>query len=167
MRLAQQREFLVLSAIRAHPEHGYALAASLEQGLGQALVLQRSTVYAILKRFVDRGWVVQHTVRETNYPERQVYELTDAGDAAYFELLRQNLHAPSSSILPLVIVLGHLDDLESDEQQQLLNHYRQDFLQQLDTLNALPPHDGVAAVAFDLMRSHIMADLAAIESLLT
>lgn len=166
MSLAQQREFLVLSAVRAHAEHGYALAESLEQGLGQALALKRSTVYAILKRFVERGWVSSHTVKETNYPERQVYVVTDAGDAAYFALLRENVGAISASIMPLVIVLAHLDDLQVDERQQLLNHYQQNYQQQLNELNAIPPHDGAAAAAFELMRSHMAADLAAIESLL-
>lgn len=166
MSLTQQREFLVLSVVRAHPEHGYALAESLEQGLGQALALKRSTVYAILKRFVERGWVVHHTMKTTNYPERQVYELTNAGDKAYFTLLRQNLHTTSAPILPLVIVLAHLDDLQADEQQQLLSHYKNELLQQIDALNAIPDHAGVAAIAMNLMRSHVAADLSAIEFLL-
>lgn len=92
--------------------------------------------------------------------------VTDAGDAAYFALLRENVGAISASIMPLVIVLAHLDDLQVDERQQLLNHYQQNYQQQLNELNAIPPHDGAAAAAFELMRSHMAADLAAIESLL-
>ncbi len=166
MSLIKSRELMVLSTIRAHPLHGYALAEALEQGIGGALGLKRPAVYAILGRFIERGWVRTTADRQGPYPERQICSLTPQGEQAYPILLRKCLDGSDGSILPLVVQLAHLDDLDLEERRALLLEVRDRRQARLEQLRAFAPHEGAAGAALDLMRRHLEADLHVVLGLL-
>jgi DNA-binding PadR family transcriptional regulator len=76
----------VLSLLHAGPLHPYAMQRLIRQwGKDRVVnVGQRANLYKTIRRLEDAGLVaVRQTERDQRYPERTVYELTDAGrDAA-------------------------------------------------------------------------------------
>jgi DNA-binding PadR family transcriptional regulator len=75
----------VLSLLHAGPLHPYAMQRLIKEwGKDRVInVGQRANLYKTIKRLQDAGLVaVLQTERDQRYPERTVYELTDAGRAA-------------------------------------------------------------------------------------
>jgi DNA-binding PadR family transcriptional regulator len=75
----------VLSLLQAAPLHPYAMQRLIKLwGKDQVVnVGQRANLYKTIRRLQDAGLVaVRQTERDQRYPERTVYELTDAGRAA-------------------------------------------------------------------------------------
>lgn len=56
----------------------------------------------------EDGWVTSFEEQEGNRPQRQVYKVTEAGEAAFYDLLRDNLAAPPSPEFPGVVGLDFL-----------------------------------------------------------
>jgi len=166
MSIAKHRELLVLSIVRSHDLHGYALAEALEQGLGRSLGLKRPNVYAILARLVERGWVRMRSDHEGPHPERQICVITAAGQRAYLPLLRACVSANDAPLLPIIVLLAHLDDLPATERHDVLAKLRDQRRAEIEQLDALPEHEGSAGAALALMRAHLRADIQTIEGLL-
>jgi DNA-binding PadR family transcriptional regulator len=75
----------VLGLLHAAPLHPYAMQRLIKLwGKDEVVnVGQRANLYKTIKRLQDAGLVaVRQTERDQRYPERTVYELTDAGRAA-------------------------------------------------------------------------------------
>jgi PadR family transcriptional regulator, regulatory protein PadR len=68
----------VLRVLADGPTYGYAIASALaHSGLGP---LKGGTLYPLLKRLEDAGWVVTEWRAGEGGPGRKYYALTDAGD---------------------------------------------------------------------------------------
>lgn len=115
MSMTHARELAVLSILAAHPAHGYEMAAALETGPVQLLGLKKSALYAILARFVKRGWIEERPEPGGSYPDRLVCHITDAGRAALPELTHG---AGGLSNMPL-LVLTMLHDMGQDVRDAL------------------------------------------------
>ena len=121
MSLTQARELAVLSVVIAHPVHGYEIASAFEQGALRLLGLKRSAVYAILSRFVDRGWVEERDEPGGSYPDRKVNHATEAGRVAADELLAEAGGLPQTPLMSLVM----LHDIGFDVHAALETHLDQ------------------------------------------
>ena len=165
MTLARHRELVVLGAVRAHAAHGYALVAALGQGLGKAVGMKRPTMYALLRRLEERGWLRHRTFKDSEYPERQVYQTTRKGQRALADLVRQCVEVGQRSMLPLAALLAHLDELPRAERAEVLDTVRDEVESDLQDLAELPAHDGFAGEALDLLRRHHELDLQTVKAL--
>ncbi|MCA9667357.1 MAG: PadR family transcriptional regulator [Myxococcales bacterium] len=165
MTLARHRELVVLGAVRAHAAHGYALVQALGQGLGKAVGLKRPTMYALLQRLEERGWLRHRTHKDSEYPERQVYQTTSKGQRALAGLLRQCVAAGQRPALPLAALLAHLDEVPDDERAEILDTICQQIERDLQDLAELPEHDGLAGEALALLRKHHELDLQTVKRL--
>lgn len=72
-------ELLVLSAIEDRPRHGYEIGKLIELRSHGELELSVSTLYSILYRMEDRGWVKGRWVERTGERRRCRYALTPEG----------------------------------------------------------------------------------------
>lgn len=71
-------EGVVLALIARQPAHGYEITASLrEHGFSE---LAEGTIYALLLRLEQRGFVAVEKVRSEKGPPRKVYSLSPAGE---------------------------------------------------------------------------------------
>ncbi len=165
MSIARQRELLVLSTLNAHPLHGYRLAEVLEGGLGRALGLKRSAIYAILKRLSDRGWIEGQLEREGQYPERLVYHLTADGRGALPGLARDAAGGETAPQAPLVTIIAHLDLLPRADAAALLQRLIAEREEALSGLAAFEGHTGTAGAAFGLLSQHLRAELDTLNAL--
>ncbi|WP_420807818.1 PadR family transcriptional regulator [Antribacter gilvus] len=80
-------EVCVLRALADGPTYGYAVATRLsEAGLG---TIKGGTLYPLLRRFEDAGWVAVQWQPGAGGPGRKYYELTSEGRAALEQRRRE------------------------------------------------------------------------------
>jgi PadR family transcriptional regulator PadR len=72
-------ELLILSALDGESRHGYQIGKLLEHRSGGRLELPASTLYSILYRMEDRGWIKGRWVERASERRRCYYSLTGAG----------------------------------------------------------------------------------------
>jgi DNA-binding PadR family transcriptional regulator len=75
-------ELLILSALEDHPRHGYDIGKILEHRSGGQLRFPVSTLYTILYRMEDRGWIRGRWVEKAGERRRCFYTLTSSGQGA-------------------------------------------------------------------------------------
>ena len=161
------KELLVLSTLRAHPLHGYALVDALDNGLGWTVGLTRPTVYAILRRFVERAWIDGEAVRDNRYPEREVFRVTAEGERAHRDLLGRCISNLIEGTHPVAALLAHLDEVDAPEQQRAIQALLEDRRQRLEALAAFPDHEGMAGHAVELLRKQVRCEVEALEAVCT
>jgi DNA-binding PadR family transcriptional regulator len=87
----------VLSLLHAAPLHPYAMQRLLKEWGKDAVVNvgQRANLYKTIRRLLEAGLIaVRQTERDQQYPERTVYELTEAGSRATADWLAEMLALP-------------------------------------------------------------------------
>lgn len=91
-------ELAVLGLLHESPMHGYELRKQLNVVLGWSRLLSYGSLYPALKRMLKAGWIAEQAQAPTGTTgsgagvsrrQRIVYELTDAGDARFNELMGQ------------------------------------------------------------------------------
>jgi transcriptional regulator len=72
-------EFLVLSLLDAEPRHGYELQKLIEARSRGVLVFHVASLYPLLYRLEERGWIKGRWVEEPGQRRRRFYKLTAEG----------------------------------------------------------------------------------------
>ena len=163
MSLARQRELVVLATLSAHPMHGYALAEVLAQGLGPAVDLKRPALYAILKRFEERGWLEGDVEQEGARPQRSVFRVTEAGEEALAELAATCAGSAVDPALPLAAVLAHLDFVPPRGRRSMVELNQATRRERAAALEPYLEHPGPLGIALRLMHAQAQLELAALD----
>ncbi|MFI5803771.1 helix-turn-helix transcriptional regulator [Streptomyces sp. NPDC051561] len=115
---------LVLGAVRRHGRaHGYQVRNDLEfWGAHEWSNAKPGSIYHALKQLAKQELLVAHEVAPSAVggPPRTEYELTPAGDAEYFTLLREAITSYDQKNDVWSTAIGFLVDLERDEAVRLL-----------------------------------------------
>jgi transcriptional regulator len=74
-------ELLILASLEPGPRHGYEIGKQLEHRSRGRLEFKASTLYSILYRMEDRGWIKGRWVEKKGERRRCYYTLTPAGEA--------------------------------------------------------------------------------------
>ena len=72
-------ELLVLSAIEARPRHGYDIARRIEERSKGAVTFHAASLYPLLYRLEQRGWITGRWSERTGERRRRLYRLTADG----------------------------------------------------------------------------------------
>ena len=72
-------ELLILSVIEARPRHGYDIARLIEQRSEGALTFHAASLYPLLYRLEQRGWIIGRWTEKTGERRRRLYRLTPDG----------------------------------------------------------------------------------------
>ncbi|NUS10752.1 MAG: PadR family transcriptional regulator [Streptomyces sp.] len=113
----------VLGMLHTQPLHPYGIQRLIKQwGKDQVVnVSQRASLYRTIDRLHAGGLVaVRETGRDQQYPERTVYEITDAGRAATRAWLEDMLAVPKQEFPDFPAALSHLMMLAPDEALRVL-----------------------------------------------
>jgi PadR family transcriptional regulator PadR len=78
-------EFLVLSLLEAEARHGYELQKLIELRSKGVLTFHVATLYPLLYRMENRGWIVGRWVEKSGERRRRFYRLTATGRAVLAE----------------------------------------------------------------------------------
>ncbi|MEU9255077.1 PadR family transcriptional regulator [Streptomyces sp. NPDC048270] len=115
---------LVLGAVRQHGRaHGYQVRNDLEYwGAHEWSNTKPGSIYHALKQMAKQGVLHAHEVAPSaaGGPPRTEYEVTDAGRAEYFRLLREALAAYDQKTDVLSAAIGFMVDLPRAEVLELL-----------------------------------------------
>jgi PadR family transcriptional regulator len=74
-------EFLVMSLLEAEPRHGYELQKLIESRSNGVLTFHVASLYPLLYRMEDRGWITGRWVEKAGERRRRFYRLTANGRA--------------------------------------------------------------------------------------
>jgi DNA-binding PadR family transcriptional regulator len=102
----------ILGALAAEgPMHGHQLRLLAEQEhVHYWTDVSVGSLYGAIKRLAAEGLIAELRVeREGNYPERQVYGITEAGSAALAELRREGLGTVVFKADPFDLAMSRLD----------------------------------------------------------
>lgn len=113
----------VLGMLKTRPLHPYGIQRLIKRwGKDQVVnVGQRASLYRTIDRLLAAGLVaVRETERDQLYPERTVYEITDAGNAAAREWLEEMLAVPRQEFPEFPVALSHILMLTPQEALPLL-----------------------------------------------
>jgi PadR family transcriptional regulator, regulatory protein PadR len=72
-------ELLILSLLDARPRHGYDLSKLIETRSGGTLKFHIDSLYPLLYRLEERGWIKGAWVEKPDERRRRVYRLTPEG----------------------------------------------------------------------------------------
>src|SRR3954469_16554736 len=72
-------ELLILSVLEARPRHGYDLAKLIHTRSGGELTFHIDSLYPLLYRLEERGWIKGAWVEKPAERRRRLYRLTAAG----------------------------------------------------------------------------------------
>jgi len=72
-------ELLILSLVEARPRHGYEIAKLIEQRSEGRLRFKVASLYPLLYRLEQRGWIVGRWVEKPGERRRRFYRLTTDG----------------------------------------------------------------------------------------
>jgi PadR family transcriptional regulator, regulatory protein PadR len=72
-------EFLILSLLDAEPRHGYELSKLIESRSNGVLSFHVASLYPLLYRMEERGWIVGRWVEKAGQRRRRYYSITRDG----------------------------------------------------------------------------------------
>ena len=72
-------ELLVLSLLEDQPRHGYDISKLIQIRSGGILRFHVTSLYPLLYRLEDRGWIVSRWVEKAEQRRRRYYSLTPEG----------------------------------------------------------------------------------------
>jgi DNA-binding PadR family transcriptional regulator len=163
----------VLSLLHAAPLHPYGIQRLLKQwGKDHVInVGQRANLYKTIRRLDQAGLIaVRQTERDQQYPERTVYELTEAGRQATQAWLSEMLARPRNEFPQFPAALSFIMLLSPGEAATMLDQRAAALRRELSGLEAT-----LAEVAFlprivlmddDYQRAMYTAELAWLESVI-
>jgi DNA-binding PadR family transcriptional regulator len=129
----------VLSLLHAAPLHPYAMQRLLKLwGKDKVInVGQRANLYKTIRRLDQAGLIaVRQTERDQQYPERTVYELTDAGRLAAHDWLTDMLARPRNEFPQFPAALSFIMLLTPEEALAVLEQRAAALRDQLATIEA-------------------------------
>lgn len=129
----------VLSLLHAAPLHPYAIQRLLKLwGKDHVInVGQRANLYKTIKRLDEAGLIaVRQTERDQQYPERTVYELTDAGRRTAHDWLTDMLRRPRNEFPQFPAALSFIMLLTPPEALAVLEQRAASLRDQLATIEA-------------------------------
>ena len=128
------RLFVLGSLAERGPMHGHALRLlAVEEHIDMWADVAASAIYAAMKRLDADGLIRGvRTEREGNYPERQVYDLTEHGLAALDRIRRESLDHIVMRPDPVDLALARLDEASIAEVRATVEHRVAGLQERLD-----------------------------------
>lgn len=154
-----ERKLLLLGLLRLEDMHGYQLNEFIDTHLGSSVPIKKPTAYNLLKRMEDDGWIIASEEQAGNRPPRRVYTVTEAGEAAFQQMLRAHLARYTPDAYPSVTGIVFLDALPPAEAVALLRQRRAAVVALMDELaRTHDAHPGSLALALEHRRRHLVTD---------
>ena len=154
-----ERELLLLGILRRQNMHGYQLAEFIDHNLASCTDLKKSTAYFLLEKMYKAGWITYEQDQEGNRPPRRVYILTKEGEAAFQQLLRENLSGFSPVYFAGDVGYAFLNVIAPQEAADLLRQRRKAVIAQQQSLQDAPQHPGGAQWMVEHQIYHLQTEL--------
>jgi PadR family transcriptional regulator, regulatory protein PadR len=93
-------DLLILRILSAGPQHGQAIARTIQQQSGDALLVDHGSLYPALQRLEERGWIEAEWGASENNRRARFYELTRNG--------RKQLTAETRQWRQMIAAIGRI-----------------------------------------------------------
>ncbi|WP_088832400.1 PadR family transcriptional regulator [Paenibacillus tyrfis] len=80
-------DLFVLGELMIGDTHGYQLQERLKRAVGPVRQISSGTLYPLLSRLVEHGWISLRLEKQEGRRARKIYKLTEAGRERFFELM--------------------------------------------------------------------------------
>lgn len=157
--MVMDKKLLLLGLLRTGSMHGYQLNDFIESTLSTCVQIKRPTAYYVLNKMQDDGWVGETEEQEGNRPPRRIYSITPAGEAAFQELLRQNLASYELAQFTGDVGLAFLGEVPIEEGAALLRQRRDVIQGYLEQTLAIPLHPGSLQLTIEHQVHHLQSEL--------
>ena len=155
----ENNQLLILGLLRKRSMYGYELMEYLDRVMYACVQIKRPTAYFILEKMEKAGWITSREEQNGRRPLRRVYELTDQGEQAYFDLLKQNLSTFTQVNLDDDLGLAFLADMDADEAVDLLGRRRFQLEANISRLSSAPQHEGTVAWLIEHQQRYLQHEL--------
>jgi PadR family transcriptional regulator, regulatory protein PadR len=95
-------ELLVLSLVEVRSRHGYEISKMIEQRSGGDLSFNAASLYPLLYRLEQRGWIEGRWVEKANQRRRRYYRATAAGR----KVLQQQRSTWATFVASVNLIIG-------------------------------------------------------------
>lgn len=119
------------------PMSGYDLAQAVERSVANFWPISRSQVYGELTRLESLGLITGTDIAQTRVPDKRVYELTPAGDAALDTWANDPSYEPDRMRLGFCITLVFAHRMPPELLRESLRRYREEHEEQSQYLQTL------------------------------
>jgi len=154
-----ERKLLLLGLLRVQDMYGYQMNEFIDMHLGMSIQLKKPTAYNLLGKMCDGGWITYTEEREGNRPPRRVYTITEQGEAAFQQMLRESLADYKPTEFLSDISLTFLDAMSAEESRSLLEKRRSVIEKLLQEVEAKPLHPGSLQLMIEHQARHLLAEL--------
>lgn len=160
-----ERELLLLGLLRGQEMHGYQLNEIINR-VNRYIGLKKATVYFLLDKMDDSGWITRTDEQEGHRPPRRVYHLTAEGEAIFQQLLRENLAQHHPTQFSGDIGLAFADALPPDELRMLLADRRAAVEAELAILRTTDHPVGSLRWIIEHQIRHLVTEMAWLDELI-
>ena len=137
---------LCLGALMDNEASGYEIRKLFEDGPFSAIYdVSFGSIYPALNVLLDRKWATCRVAQQDGRPDKKVYSLTPAGQAAFLEALSRT-PAPDKMRSEMLFILSFGDNLSRSVVLELIDRYIADYEERLaalhdcaDTSDSSPP----------------------------
>ncbi|MFF0869430.1 PadR family transcriptional regulator [Nonomuraea sp. NPDC003560] len=121
-KVANPLALAVLAFLLVEPMHPYELGRRLQEtDKDKSFKYNRGSLYMVVKQLAKAGFIVEReTVRDTERPERTLYELTGEGRAELYDWLRELVSTPQEDYPHFGVALSLISVLDPAEAVGLL-----------------------------------------------
>lgn len=114
----------VLGLLLGGPQSGYGLADIVGKSLARFWPIEKSQVYVELARLEQSGYIEGRHVAQDRFPDKRVFELTDAGRARFEDWLSKPGLPRERRRSPFLVKLFFGAHLTADDLSELLAAHR-------------------------------------------
>jgi DNA-binding PadR family transcriptional regulator len=119
-----QIEMILLGIIKESPTHPYSFEKIIKQkGLDKYIKVGFSTIYSIVNKFENNGWVESNIVHQEKLVPRKVYSITKEGEQIFKEEMIKSLSQPKNLFTQFESALVFAELLSGDELKEVLSIY--------------------------------------------
>lgn len=131
-------EIAVLALLREAPMHPYQMQRLLRaRHKDEILALKRGSLYHAIRRLQQSGLITaESTERDGRRPERTVYAITPAGQAALLSVLRRIVATPKRESSEFMAAMSFLVHISADEAVQQLRERGRRLNRQIEAQSA-------------------------------
>jgi DNA-binding PadR family transcriptional regulator len=148
-------ELAILSILAERPYHGYEIEEFIEtRGLRDWTEIGFSSIYYLLRKLEQDGYIEKEFAKATRGPSRKVYSLTPAGQAAMQAAVCEFLSTPRHLYPPLHLGLANLDAISHSDALSALTLYRDRLEERMEEIENKRAEHGSRHANIDALYDH-------------
>jgi DNA-binding PadR family transcriptional regulator len=154
-------DLIILATLLVGPKHGYQLKREAGLLLGQE-VMHNNTIYPLLRRFSQEGWVTKKTVSGERGQKRHQYALTRSGRETLITRLSEYSEADAKSKDAFLTRVGLFQLLDPGVRRRVLDRraaYLQRSAEHLKEIATHFPLDVYSRETTDFLEQQVQAEL--------